>query len=110
VPRPGDSVVIDHRPADHESSTGSQAPLLKLPRERLVSVLGSTRLSTAMAMSADVAITALTGKFVHALVRLRAQLNPESAARMASIGVDLTVASIAERMALTGPCRSVATS
>lgn len=98
--RPGDMVVIDHRPATHESHAGSQALLLELPRERLESVLGSTRLYTAMAMGTDVASTAVTVKFVHELVRLRAQLDPESAARMASIGVDLIVASIAERLAL----------
>ncbi|AYO84923.1 helix-turn-helix domain-containing protein [Methylobacterium brachiatum] len=100
VQRPGDMVVIDHRPATHESHAGSQALLLELPRERLESVLGSTRLYTAMAMGADVASTAVTVKFVHELVRLRAQLDPESAARMASIGVDLIVASIAKRLAL----------
>ncbi|SFL26371.1 helix-turn-helix domain-containing protein [Methylobacterium pseudosasicola] len=98
--RPGDFVVIDHRPAAHESSVGSQSMFLELPRERLESVLGSTRLYTSLTMGGDVASTALTVKFFHELVRLRDRLDPDSAARMASVGVDLIVASIAERLAL----------
>ncbi|WP_244471678.1 helix-turn-helix domain-containing protein [Methylobacterium sp. ARG-1] len=88
VQRPGDIVVIDHRPAPHESHAGSQALLLELPRERLESVLGFTRLYAAMATGADGASTAVTVTFVHELVRLCAQLDPASAARMASIGID----------------------
>jgi len=99
VQRRGDIVVIDHRPAAHESSTGSQSLFLELPRERLESALGSARLYTAMTMGSDVASTALTVKFFHDLVGLRARLDPDSAARMASVGVDLIVASIAERLA-----------
>ncbi|TXN73838.1 helix-turn-helix domain-containing protein [Methylobacterium sp. WL18] len=100
VQRPGEFVVIDHRPAAHESGTDSQSMFLELPRERLESVLGSTRLYTSLTMGADVVSTGLTVKFFHELVRLRDRLAPDSAARMASVGVDLIVASIAERLTL----------
>lgn len=103
VQRPGEFVVIDHRPAAHESSTDSQSMFLELPRERLEGVLGSARLYTSLTMGADVVSTELTVKFFHELVRLRDQLDPDSATRMASVGVDLIVASIAERMALDLP-------
>ncbi len=100
VQRPGEVVVIDHRPAAHESSTDSQSLFLELPRERLESVLGSTRRYTSLTMGADVVSTGLTVTFFQELVRLRDRLDPDSATRMASVGVDLIVASIAERLTL----------
>ncbi|MCJ2055237.1 helix-turn-helix domain-containing protein [Methylobacterium sp. J-048] len=99
VQQRGDLVVIDHRQAAHESSTDSQSMFLELPRERLEGVLGSTRLYTSLTMGGDVASTALTVKFFHELARVRDRLDPDSAARMASVGVDLIVASIADRLA-----------
>ncbi|MCJ2058209.1 hypothetical protein MKL09_16820, partial [Methylobacterium sp. J-048] len=94
----GDMVILDQRPAVHTSSASSRSLLLELPRERLENVLGSTRLYTALTVGSDLASTALAFTFIQELIRVSPQLAPDAAARMASIGVDLVVASIAQRM------------
>ncbi|SFM94680.1 helix-turn-helix domain-containing protein [Methylobacterium pseudosasicola] len=103
VQRPGDIVVLDRRPAVVATSAGSQAVFLELPRERLESALGPTRLYTALAMRADQASASLVQTFFQELIQVRSRLDPDSAERMASIGVDLIVACIAERMAKEVP-------
>ncbi|WP_267425956.1 helix-turn-helix domain-containing protein [Methylobacterium sp. GC_Met_2] len=103
VQRPGDMVVLDHRPSVLTTHEDSQALFLELPRERLERVLGSTRLYTGLSLSADLASTQLTTCFIHELIRVRRQLTPDAAERMAAIGVDLIVASLAERMAQNVP-------
>ncbi|MDP4004546.1 helix-turn-helix domain-containing protein [Methylobacterium sp. NEAU K] len=103
VQRPGDLVVIDHRPTVLTSSAGSGCLVLQLPRERLESVLGPTRLYTALTVGSDLGSTTLAMTFFQELIRVHHQLAPDAAARMASIGVDLIVASIAERLAQDVP-------
>jgi AraC family transcriptional activator of tynA and feaB len=103
VQRPGDMVVLDHRPSVLTTHVNSQALFLELPRERLERVLGSTRLYTGLSVGADLASTKLTTTFLHELIRVRRQLTPDAAERMAAIGVDLIVASLAERLAREAP-------
>ena len=98
VGRTGDFVVLDHRPGVSEIETGSFL-ILDLPRERLESVLGPSQLFTALAVEANLASTTLANTYVQELIRVEDRLNPDSAARMASIGIDLVVASLAERLA-----------
>jgi AraC family transcriptional regulator, positive regulator of tynA and feaB len=98
--RQGDLFVLDHRPAVLTSGAGSQSMFLELPRTRLESVLGPSRLFTALTVGASLASAALTTTFFHELIRIRHHLAPDAVARMAGIGVDLIVASIAERMSL----------
>ncbi|SFL26338.1 AraC-binding-like domain-containing protein [Methylobacterium pseudosasicola] len=97
--RAGDLYILDHRPAVLTTSAGAQAMFLELPRERFESVLGPTQLYTALPAGADLASTALATTFIKELISLGHKLTPDSAARMASVGVDLIVASIAERLA-----------
>ncbi|MHB2210485.1 AraC-like ligand-binding domain-containing protein [Methylobacterium sp. CM6257] len=104
--QPGDIVVLDHRPAVLTTSAGSRSLFLELPRERLESVLGPTRLYTALTMNTQSGSTSLTASFFRQLIRVGSALPPDAAARMAGIGVDLIVASLAERMAQEVP-RSV---
>lgn len=94
----GDIVVIDHRPAVLTSGPGSQSLFLELPRERLENLLGPARLYTALTVGAHLGAATLATTFFHDLIRVRRQLTPEAAARMTAIGVDLIVASIAERL------------
>jgi len=103
VQRPGDIVVLDHRPSVLTTHQDSQALFLEVPRERLERVLGSTRLYTGLSVGADLASTQLATGFLHELIRVRRQLTPDGTLRMGEIGVDLIVASIAERMAQEAP-------
>ncbi|SFL21629.1 AraC-type DNA-binding protein [Methylobacterium pseudosasicola] len=103
VQQPGDIVVLDRRHAVVTSSAGSQALFLKLPRERLEGILGPSRLYTSLTMGADLASTILVTNFFHDLIRVRRQLTPDAADRMALIGADLIVANIAERLARAVP-------
>lgn len=100
--RPGDLVVLNARPTVCMMDKNSSL-LLDLPRERLENVLGPSRLFSALTISADLASTKLTSTYFRELVRVGDQLTPEAAARMASIGIDLIVASLAERLAQEVP-------
>jgi AraC family transcriptional regulator, positive regulator of tynA and feaB len=102
VARSGDFVILDHRPGVSEIATGSSL-ILDLPRTRLESVLGPSRLFTALTIGADLASTTLANTFIEELIRVGDQLSPDSAARMSLIGVDLIVASLAERLAREMP-------
>ena len=103
VQRPGDMIVLDHRPSVMTTHMDSQALFLELPRERLESVFGSTRLYAGLSLGADLASTRLATTFIHELIQVRRQLSPDAAERMAAIGVDLIVASLAERLAQEMP-------
>lgn len=103
VQRPGDIVVLDRRHAVVTTCAGSQALFVKLPRERLEGILGPLRLYTSLTMGTDLASTVLATNFFHDLIRVRRQLTPDAVDRMASIGVDLIVANIAERLARVTP-------
>jgi AraC family transcriptional regulator, positive regulator of tynA and feaB len=103
VQRAGDFVVLDHRPAAHESSVGSQTLFLELPRAPLEAVLGPSRLYTSLTMSGDLGSTTLTTQFFHDLIRVRRNLDASGGTRMAQVGTDLIVASIAERLSKEVP-------
>ena len=102
VCRAGDFVVLDHRPGVSEIETGSFL-ILDLPRQRLESVLGPSQLFTTLSVGANLASTTLANTYVQELIRLEDRLNPHGAARMASIGIDLVVACLAERLAQEVP-------
>ena len=103
VQKPGDIVVLDHRPAVVTTGTGSQSLFLELPRERLERMLGPTQLYTALSMGAELASTSLVSSFFRELIQVRHQLGADAADRMSTIGVDLIMACIAERMAKEVP-------
>ncbi|MEL6063221.1 helix-turn-helix domain-containing protein [Methylobacterium sp. DCY52] len=96
---PGSLLVLDSRPSVNESSFGCQALCLQLPRERVESVLGPARLYSSLEIGPELGATGLVNTFLQDLIRSRFQLTPDGAERMAAIGVDLIVASIAERLA-----------
>jgi len=100
--RPGDLVVLDARPTVCMMDANSSL-LLNLPRERLENVLGPSRLFSALTISGALASASLAQTYFQELVRVGNQLTPDGAARMASIGIDLIVASLAERLAQEVP-------
>lgn len=55
VQHPGDMLVLDHRPSVMTTHMDSQALFLELPRERLESVFGSTRLYAGLSLGAELA-------------------------------------------------------
>ena len=101
--RPGDLVVIEHQPAVLTTSLGNRSLYLHIPRERLESVLGPANRYAALTIGAGLATTTLAMSFFAELSRMHHRLDPVAVARMGSIGVDLIVASIAERMAKDVP-------
>ena len=103
VQRPGDIVVLDHRPSVLTTHSDSQALFLEVPRERLERVLGSTRLYTGLSIGGELPATTLATTFFHELLQVRHRLTPDGTSRMAEISLDLIVASIAERMAQEVP-------
>ncbi|MEE7502900.1 helix-turn-helix domain-containing protein [Methylobacterium mesophilicum] len=100
--RPGDLVVLDARPAVCMTEASSSL-VVDLPRERLENVLGPSRLFSGLTIGADLASTTLASSYLRDLVRVGDRLTPDAAARMASIGIDLIVASLAERLAQDVP-------
>lgn len=99
----GDLLVLAHRPGVLASAQPGEALSLEPPRERPERVLGPARLYSALTVGADLAPAALTMTFFRDLARQIGRLSPASAERMATIGVDLIAASLAERMAQEVP-------
>jgi AraC-like DNA-binding protein len=98
----GDFTVTDHRPAVHVSEESTNL-LVNLPRDRIERMLGPSRLFTAIPIGQGSASASLTTSFFRQLIEVGGTLGPEAAERMASIGIDLIVASIAERLAQEAP-------
>ncbi|MDP4021534.1 helix-turn-helix domain-containing protein [Methylobacterium sp. NEAU 140] len=88
--------TIEHRGA-------SEVLAIEIPRDRLESLLGSARHFVGLTVGGNLPTTVLARSFLHDLVRLREQLAPEAAERMASVAIDLVAASLAERMAMDRP-------
>jgi AraC-like DNA-binding protein len=103
VQRPGDLMVLDSSPAAQEYSAGSQMLTLHIPRARLESFLGPARLYSGLTIGADLGSTALATGFLTELMQVSGSLTPDVADRMAAIGIDLIVASLAERIAQEVP-------
>ncbi|MEE7451203.1 AraC family transcriptional regulator [Methylobacterium radiotolerans] len=103
IQNPGDIVVMDRRPATMASDVDTQTLFVEVPRESLERALGSTRRFTALTIGADQPGTSMVTAFFQQLIRNAGRLTPDMANRMASVGVDLIVASIAERLAHETP-------
>ncbi|SDA09833.1 AraC-type DNA-binding protein [Methylobacterium sp. UNC378MF] len=103
IQHPGDIVVMDRRPATMGSDIDTQTLFVELPRECLERALGSTRRFTALTIGADQVGTSMVTTFFQELVRMAGRLTPDMSNRLSSIGIDLIVASIAERLAHETP-------
>lgn len=103
IQRAGDIVLLGGRPNVHLSGDHDQSLVIELRPDRLEGVLGSSRLYTALTMEADRPATSLATTFIHELIRVRGQLAPDLAARMASTAVDLLVAGMSDRLSREVP-------
>ncbi|MGU3665153.1 helix-turn-helix domain-containing protein [Methylobacterium sp. A49B] len=103
VQRPGELVVLTRRPSVLGTPDDGQSLLIELPRARLESVLGPSNLYTSLTIGAELASTTLALTYFRELIQVEGQLSADAAERMSSIGIDLIVASIAERMAKDVP-------
>ncbi|MCJ2037348.1 helix-turn-helix domain-containing protein [Methylobacterium sp. J-068] len=100
----GDLSIRDtNTPWTIEHRGRSELLTVEIPRARLESVLGSARHFAGLTMSGRGPVTILARSFLCDLLRMGDQLTPQAAERMTSIGVDLVVASLAERMAKDAP-------
>jgi AraC family transcriptional activator of tynA and feaB len=103
IQRPGDLVVLNRRPSTLGTPEAGRSLILELPRARLEGMLGPSSLYTSLTIGAELPSTALALTFFRELIQVGGQLERDAAERMASIGIDLLVASIAERMAREVP-------
>ncbi|KMO21036.1 helix-turn-helix domain-containing protein [Methylobacterium indicum] len=104
VQRPGDLVVLDsNKPVTLEYPDPTSSLFIELPREQLEGALGSAPLYAGLAVGGDLSGTSLVRTFFAELIRVHRQMSPEMVERMARIGTDLIVASIAERLARDTP-------
>lgn len=103
VQQPGELVVLDHAPTIMQTDALSRSLVLEIPRERLERMLGPASLYAGLTVGAGQASTSLVTNFFGELTRVQDRLSFELTARMSSIGIDLIVASLSERMAQETP-------
>lgn len=101
--QPGEFIIIDNRPSEIVTRRDNQALIIAVPRDRIEKVLGSTRRYTALTIGRDLASTSLATTFVKNLIDVSHRLSADAAVRMATIGIELIIASFAERLALHVP-------
>jgi AraC-like DNA-binding protein len=104
IHNPGDIVIVDRsQPVRLDFKAPTQSLVVEINRDRIENLLGPAILYSALRIDAGLASTTLAVSFFKQLITQQHTLTPDTAARMSSIGVDLLVASIAERMALETP-------
>jgi AraC-like DNA-binding protein len=81
----------------------SEVLAVQIPRVRLEAMLGSARRFAGLTVGGNLPTTTLTRSFLGNLLRAGDRLTPDSAERMISAGIDLIIASLAERMAMEAP-------
>ena len=97
--RPGELVILDRKPFVMLTQEHSCLLVLKIPRERLERMLGPVALYAGLTLGAEQEVTSFVANFFDGLTRIGEQLNADLANRLSSIGIDLLVAALAERMA-----------
>lgn len=100
---PGEFVVIERRSSVIETKKDNKSLTIALPRDRIEKFLGPTRRYTSLTIGRNLASAVLATNFLKDLASVSDRLSSEAAGRMAAIGIDLIVASIAERLALEAP-------
>ena len=103
IQRPGDIVIREVGPLDLHLRDFSQDFNLGVPRHKIENLLGNAKIYTSLTLEAEQASTSLVTSFFAELIRIRHELSPDTAARMTSIGVDLIVAGMADRLAREVP-------
>ena len=102
--RIGDLAVFDStRPITLQSADATSSLLMQVPRRRFEEALGPARLFTSLSLDSANGGASLATTFFDELIRVEAELAPAMAAQMASIGVDLLIAAMADRLAREVP-------
>jgi len=99
----GEIVVLDRRPTIMATNAYSRSLVMEISRAKLEGLLGPARIYSALTIGSNQASTSLVTTFFNELIRIHDTLSPETADRMSSIGSDLLVAAIAERLAQEVP-------
>lgn len=100
----GDFCIRDtNTPWTIEHDGYSEVLAIEIPRNRLESLLGPARHFAGLTVEGHLPVTTLARSFLCNLTRVGEQLDHHAAERMASVGIDLVVASLAERMAMETP-------
>jgi AraC-like DNA-binding protein len=105
VQRAGELVIYDRKPQIIASELKSRALLIEIPRERIERIVGPSHAYSCLTVDKTVASTAIVSTFFQELLRANEFLSPQASAQMSSIGIDLIVASLAERLAKDVPQR-----
>ena len=99
----GEIIVLDRRPTVMATSADSRSLIIEISRAKLEGLLGPARIYSALTIGTNQASTTLVTTFFNELIRIHGNLSPETSDRMASVGSDLLVAAIAERLAQEMP-------
>jgi AraC family transcriptional regulator, positive regulator of tynA and feaB len=103
IQKRGDISIVDaNAPFRVAHFEKSEHLIVQIPRSKIEDHLGTARNFVALDMK-DASTSRLVSSFFLNLLRIGHELNPDAANRMASIGADLIVASVAERMAMETP-------
>ncbi|WP_279574547.1 helix-turn-helix domain-containing protein [Methylobacterium sp. J-088] len=94
----GDLVVLDRQPSSILTPEGGQGLFIEIPQERLERVIGPAKLYSRTRIPAEQATTQLAVRYFHQLLEVHRRMEARQAERMGSIGVDMLIASIAERL------------
>ncbi len=102
--RIGDFSIRDaNAPWTIEHTGYSEVLAVGIPRERLEDELGSASRFAGVTVGGDLPIATLTRSFLGSLLSEADRLTPQAAERMVAAGLDLVVASLAERLAQGTP-------
>lgn len=99
----GDFAVSDCGSFAGTSGDGTRALVVEVPRKRFEDALGPARLYAALAVDGALGGASLAVDFMRRLVEVAPGLDEATGARMASIGQDLLIAAMAERLARATP-------
>lgn len=99
----GNFAIIDRSPNDIACREKSHVVVLQIPRKKLEQPLGSVRRFTALDIGGGSPGTNLALNYFLDLLQLEERLSLNAAKTMSSIGIDLIVATIAERLAQDVP-------
>lgn len=100
----GDFAIRDTNTSWANEHNGySEVVAISIPRKRLEGVLGSARIFAGLTVDSHQPVATLTRSFLCNLMREGGRLPPSAAERMAGVGIDLVIASLAERLAKEVP-------
>jgi len=100
----GDFAIRDtNTPWTIEHNGYSEVLAIAIPRERIENVLGPARLFAGLTVEGHQPVTTLTRSFLANLLSEADRMSPGVAERMVGAGIDLIVASLAERIATEVP-------